>query len=641
VILVVVFCLFLALFARLWFLQVINAPSAQASAANQGVKVIYTQAPRGDILDAEGQVLVGNRISEVIEVTDRFQSLQDTTMLTRLGALVGMTLPQVKAAINNTDVSPSYAPAVIETDAPAAEILYIQEHQGFFPGVTATTETLRDYTPMGVSAANIVGYVGQITQSQYEQLKSQGYELGDQIGQAGIEAEYENVLRGTPGIEKVQVNAQGEPLSVLSSIPPVPGENVVLTLNGAVQEQAVTAIEQGLTAARKTIDTLETGKPFPAPAGSAVVEDPQNGDIEALATVPDYNPNEFIGGISEAQYQAYQAPSAHDPLLDRAIQGEYAPGSTFKLVTATAGMEEGLITPTSGYDDTGFIELGGEKFTDDEGESFGEIDVTQAIGVSSDNFFNYIGEEQWDQRSKFGDDAEQNVAASYGFGKPTGIKLPGEASGLIPTQAIQNKEHAQDPKAYPYPAWTTGESMQTAIGQDEVEVTPLQEANAYSAFANGGTLYVPQLVSTAESSTGKVVKSYPAVKAGNTPTLSAPDRQAILQGFVDVVNSADLADGSGGTGYTIFHNTYNGKPDPLGSMDIAGKTGTAQVTNESSTSVFTSFAPATNPQYEITCFMEQAGYGASVAGPVVRQIYDKIYGLPLEPVSVDGEATAD
>jgi penicillin-binding protein 2 len=642
VILVVVFCMFVALFSRLWFLQVINAPTAQATAQDQGVKIIYTQAPRGDILDAEGQVLAGNRISEVIEVTDRNEALYDTSLQTRLGALVGMTVKQVHAAINNTNVSPSYAPATIVTDASASEILYVQEHQSLFPGVTATTQTLRDYTPMGVAAANILGYTGLITASEYSQLKPDGYQLGDEIGQSGVEAEYDSVLEGTPGVEKVQVDSQGNPLGVLSETAPIPGQNIELTINGQVQETAVSAIEQGLDAARKTIDSTEgTGtQPFPAPAGSAVVENPNNGDIEALATVPDYNNNDFIGGISQAQYNGYN-DDPDKPLLDRAIQGEYAPGSTFKLVTATAGLEEGLITPTSTYDDTGVIHLGGQTFTDDEGESFGPINVTQAIGVSSDNFFNYIGEEQWNQRGQLGDNAEQNVAAGYGFGNPTGIKLPGESSGLIPTQAIQNKEHAQDPKAYPYPAWTTGESMQTAIGQDQVEVTPLQLANAYSGFANGRTLYTPQLVANAQTAAGKVTKTYPPIKKGNTPTLSTADRAAMLQGYVDVVNDQYIANQAGGTGYSIFHDTVNGKPDPLGNMDIAGKTGTAQVTNQPSTSVFTSFAPASNPQYEVTCFMEQAGYGASVAGPVVRQIYDQIYNLPLEQVTVDGEATND
>lgn len=644
VILVVTCCLFLALFARLWFLQVISAPQAQATAQDQGVKIIYTPAPRGEILDAEGDVLAGNRISEVIEVTDRFQALDDKPLLVRLGALVGMTVPQLKAAINNTDISPSYAPAVIVTDASASEILYIQEHQNLFPGVEATTETLRAYTPLGVAAANVIGYMGAITEQQYKALKSQGYQPGDQIGQTGVEAEYESVLRGRPGIEKLQVDSQGNPLGILSETPPVPGLNLRLTINGALQEEAVSAIEQGLAAAHKTLSTNAsgglTGVPFEAPAGSAVVEDPQNGDVEALATVPDYNNNDFIGGISEAQYSAYN-DDPDRPLIDRATQGEYAPGSTFKLVTATAGLEEGLITPTSIFHDTGSITVGGEKFTNDNGESFGDINVTQAIGVSSDNFFNTVGENQWNARGTLGDDAEQKVAEGYGFNAPTGIKLPGESGGLIPTPASVARDYKLYPKDFETGAWVTGDSMQVAIGQFEDLVTPLQLANAYSAFANGGTLWTPQVAADAQRANGTVTRTYAPVKKGDAPPLTPVQRAAMLQGFWDAVNNGAIVGGAGGTAFSIFHNSYRGQPDPLANMDIAGKTGTAQVTGQQSTSVFTSFAPASDPRYEVTSIMEKSGYGASVAGPVVRQIYDKIYNLPLEPVAVDSNATVN
>jgi penicillin-binding protein 2 len=410
-------------------------------------------------------------------------------------------------------------------------------------------------------------------------------------------------------------------LGVLSSTPPVPGDNLKLTIDGNIQQTAVEAISQGLDAARKNFDTYETKTYFSAPAGSAVVENPQNGDILALATYPSYDPNEFVGGISYTNYNAYHDNPA-DPLLDRTIQGTYAPGSTFKLVTATAGLEEGIITPSSTYDDTGTISLGGEKFTNDNGESFGYINVTQALTESSDNFFNEIGIDQWNGRGTYGETAEQDVANGYGFGSASGIKLPDEVPGLIATPAIQAKEAAEDPKDFPNPAWTTGESAQIAIGQDQIAVTPLQLANAYSGFANGGTLWMPQLAEDAETPTGAVVTTYGPVKKGTTPALTAPERAAMLSGFVGVVND------SHGTAYDIFHD----KGDALAGMDIAGKTGTAQVTGQQSTSVFTSFAPASDPTYEITAIMEKSGYGASVAGPVVRQIYDQIYNLPIEPI---------
>jgi penicillin-binding protein 2 len=620
VILIVVVSLFVALFARLWFLQVINAPSAQLAVQDQGIKYIYTQGPRGEILDRNGNVLVGNRTSEVIQVSDRLTALHDPPMLVQLAALLGETVKELKVAINDTALSPSYSPAVVLTDASPSEILYIQEHQDLFPGVSATTETLRDYSVMGTAAADIVGYVGQINQAEYAQLKSQGYQLGFQIGQAGVEAEYNSILAGTPGVERVQVNAQDDVLNVLSSKPPIPGQNIKLTIDGNIQMTAVNAITQGLAAARKEFDTFVTKTYFTAPAGSAVVENPQNGDVLALATVPDYDPEEFVGGISQSQYDAYTNPAANDPLLNRTIQGQYAPGSTFKLVTATAGLEEGIITPSSLYNDVGHLKIGPQTFTNDNGESFGYINVSQALTVSSDNFFNVIGEDQWDGRSIYGDTAEQKVAEGYGFGAPTGIKLPDEDSGLVPTPALVAEDFKKYPKDFETGAWTTGDSAQVAIGQFEDLVTPLQLANAYSAFANGGTLWVPQLVEDAQNQAGTVTTTYPPVKKADAPPLSVDERAAMMVGFEGAVNNPK------GTAYSIFH------PSELANDDIAGKTGTAQVTNQQSTSVFTSFAPASDPTYEVTAIMEKSGYGASVAGPVVRQIYDQIYGQPLESI---------
>jgi penicillin-binding protein 2 len=624
ILVVIVACLFVALFARLWFLQVINAPKAQAAAKNNGVELIYTPAPRGWIYDSQGRALVGTINEPVIEV-ERQAAVDNPAMVARLAPLLGMTVKQLTSAINNLQYSP-YGPVPVMPDATAQQILYVQENPGLFPGVTATTESVSDYTVWGAAAANIVGYVGQIGQSQYQQLKSKGYLPNDQIGLAGVEATYESVLRGTPGVEKVQVNSQGQVLTTLSSTPPVQGHSLVLTIDARVQQAAVVALEQGLVAARQS---THNGTPFPAPAAAAVVENPQNGAVIALATDPDYDPNEFIGGISNSEYAALNNPAANQPLLDRTIQGEYAPGSTFKLVTATAGLKYGLITPTSIFDDTGSIKIGNQTFTNNDGEVLGPINLTQAITASSDNYFNEIGAELWDgyySGNAYPENALQDVAAEYGFGKPTGIALPGEDSGLVPTPQSVAKDYQLHPQDYATGTWYTGDSAQTAIGQFEDLVTPLQLANAYSTFANGGTLWQPRLAQAVENQNGRVVKTYTSQQQGTVP-MSPPDRQAILAGLQGVVQNPS------GTAYGIFTG-------PLAADDIAGKTGTAQVQGKQSTSIFTSFAPATNPQYEVTAIMEQAGYGADVAGPVVRQIYDALYNLPVQPVSVVAESGA-
>jgi penicillin-binding protein 2 len=617
ILLVVVVCLFAALLSRLWFLQVMNAPKAQAAAANNGVRVVYTAAPRGVIEDRNGHVLVGNVNEPVIEVS-RLVASQNPSMVTHLAPLLGMTVSQLNKAINNLQYSP-YVPVPVMPDASPEQILYIQENQNLFPGVQATTMSVRTYSAMGKAAANIVGYVGQISQTQYQQLKSQGYQPGDQIGLAGVEAEYESLLRGTPGVTKLQVDSQGNVLTTLSTTRPVAGDTLRLSIDGNLQMVAETAIEQGLAAARQTYDKV-THRDFMAPAGSAVVEDPNTGEILALATNPTYNPAQFVGGISQPNYQALlNNPS--DPLLDRTIQGQYAPGSTFKLITATAGLQEHLITPTTPFDDTGHITIGNFVAHNDNDAAYGIITLPTAITVSSDNYFNTIGLDLWYGRSSYGDDALQNVAKEYGLAAPSGIGLPNEASGKIPTPESYASDHEQDPSVFTQAQWYPGNSDQVAIGQDEVLVTPLQLANAYAAFANGGHLLTPQLVQSAVNpTTGRTGRTF-ATKVVRTIDLQPAWRAALLQGFTGVVNDPN------GTAYGVFAHT------PLAAMDIAGKTGTAQVNPpRQDTSVFTSFAPASNPRFVVDAFIEDAGYGASVAAPVVREIYDDLFNFPLQPV---------
>jgi penicillin-binding protein 2 len=632
IIIVVVACLFSALVARLWFLQVVNVDTAQQVAADNGIRTIYVPAQRGRILDNTGAVLVGNVNVSVIEV-NRQVAGQNPQMLRVLAPLLNMTVPALQTAINNTQYSP-YAPVPVATGVSPQQILYVQENQSMFPGVTATTTSERQYTPAGEAAANVVGYVGQIGAAELSQLKSKGYQAGDQIGLTGIEAEYESLLRGTPGVERVQVDSKGNVLGTLSYTPPVPGDDIELTINGNAQMAAEQALSQGEAAARATFDPV-TNRNFSAPAGSAVVEDPQTGQIIALATNPTYPVQEFVGGISEANYQAL-LNDPQDPLLDRTIQGQYAPGSTFKLITATAGLENCLITATSIFDDTGSIQIGTFTAHNDNGAVYGPIDLSRAITVSSDNFFNKIGLDLWYDytggtptpppcNAKVGPDALQKVASAYGLGSPTGIDLPNEASGKIPTPASYMKDYEQNPVVFggQKGVWYPGNSDQVAIGQDEDLVTPLQLANAYSAFANGGTLYAPILVKAALTPAGKVVENFQA-KVKNTIPLHPDWRAAMLAGFEGVVNA------SGGTAYGVFNGPQ------YAAMDIAGKTGTAQVTSggRQDTSVFTSFAPAHGtPQYVVDAFMEDAGYGSSVAAPVVREIYDALYNQPLQPVS--------
>jgi len=465
----------------------------------------------------------------------------------------------------------------------------------------------------------VLGYVGEINGAELASRKGQGYRPGDEIGKSGVELAYERDLRGTPGVTKIEVNSDGKVISTLASQAPVPGHDVRLSIDLSVQNITEDSLYQGLLAARGSIDRDKNsplaGHYYPAPGGAAVVIDPRNGQVLALASQPTYNPTLFVGGISTANYQGLTGPGSNEPLEDRATSGLYAPGSTFKLVTATAALDHGLITPTSPYYDRGFIKVGGQTFRNDGGASYGTVDLGKAITVSDDSYFYTLGADFWENGRSL---AIQDTAHAYGFGSPTGIPIGGEASGLVPDPTTRRKEFLQYPGLYETGQWFTGDNINLAIGQGELVVTPLQLANAYATFANGGTLFEPQVALDTETDSGaKLATVAPKVVR---PVPIGPDaRAAMLQGFEGVVSS------SAGTAHGAFAGW------PFATIPVAGKTGTAQVQGKEPTSVFVAWAPADNPQYLVVVMEEQAGYGASAAAPVARRILGGIFGQGTPP----------
>lgn len=611
---VVVCCLFGALFARLWYLQVVYAPAAADAAQNNFLRTIYIAAPRGRILDRQGRVIVDTRVSQVLTL-DRDIAHRDPALLDRLSKLLGMAPADMLHAVNDPKFTP-YMPAPIAKDVDINTIVYIKEHQQDFRGVGVQSVAVRDY-PNGLTAANIIGYVSEINDKELAGLKAQGYQPGDNIGKTGIESEYESVLRGQPGVEKIAVDARGRPLSVVSYQAPVPGDDVQLSIDLDIQQKAEQSLAEGLQAARQAADPT-SGRSFSAPGGAVVVEDPRDGAVLALATNPTYDPADFIGGISVQKYQQYLNDPSH-PLNDRALQGQYAPGSTFKLATATAGLQAGVINPGAIFDDTGSYTVGPVTFHGNNSEALGPVNLSEALTRSSDPYFYNVGAQFWYGRSHFGDDAIQKVARSYGLGVPTGIDLPNEAPGKMPDPVSRKAEHAANPQAFPDGGWYAGDNVILAIGQGEVLVTPLQLAGAYATFGNGGTLWQPRVASRVLTPDGKLVKTFAPVARGH---VDMPNRGVMLSGFEGAV-----ADGSG-TAYSAFAGF------PLDQLQVAGKTGTAQVTGKQPTSVFASFAPANAPQYVVTAVLEQSGYGATAAAPVVRHVYDLILGHPPGPIGL-------
>jgi penicillin-binding protein 2 len=617
---VVIVCLFASLFARLWFLQVINEPKAQAAAQDNSVRLVYTPAARGRILDRNGKVLVDNSVSEVVTIS-RVTAKAEPEVISRLSLLLNVSNDDLLQKVKDPRYSP-YVPVPLAVNVQPAVVIYLREHQSEFPGVEAQAVAVRSY-PYGSVAANILGYVSQISgQELTPNRKRQGYQADDQIGKTGVEAAYEDALRGRPGVTKLQVDSKGRVLDRVAAQAPVQGHDVWLSIDINVQKLAEESLAQGLAAAKFNIDK-GTGRNYPAPGGAVVVLNPQDGEVLSLVSNPTYNPEDFVGGISQAKFAQYLNDPGH-PLNDRTIQGLYAPGSTFKLVTAVAGLESGIVTPAQYFNDRGYLQVGkltcsarfqvAGCFTNDNHQAFGQVNLSRAITVSSDAYFYQIGATFWNDRARYGDDGLQNVARQLGFGSTSGIPLPNEASGRVPDKTSRAKEHAQSPNVYKEGNWFTGDNVNTSIGQGEVAVTPLQLANSYATFANGGTVWTPQIALKITDQQGKVFQQLTPIGRGHIDIQPAW-HDAMLAGFQGVAGNGD------GTAHSAFSGF------PLTQYPVAGKTGTAQVQGKAPTSLFVSFAPANNPQFVVEAVMEESGYGADAAAPVVRRVYDGLFNL--------------
>ncbi|MDQ6798095.1 MAG: penicillin-binding protein 2 [Actinomycetota bacterium] len=613
---VIVVSLFAAMLARLWYLQILAAPALSVEAQNNSVRFIATEAPRGRILDRNGKVIVDNRVVNAVTLT-RDDAGKHPDVLDRLSPLLGISADDLRKRLNDDRFS-TFKPVPLTEDVPKEKLIYIKEHQSEFPGLDAVQLTQRNY-PNGALAAHLLGYVSQINDKELASRKDAGYKAGDNIGKSGVEQAYESDLRGQPAIEKLEVDSKGHVLRTLGLQAAVQGHDVQLTIDLDVQALAEESLQQGLDAARGSYDR-NTGKSFLAPAGSAVVLDPTNGSVLAMASNPTYDPRVFVDGISQANFAQFQDPAGFFPLNNRVLQGLYAPGSTFKLVTGIAALDKGLIAPIDTVADTGSITVGGQIFRNALSEPHGRIAIPQAVTVSSDVFFYDLGKRFWEARDRYGQTAIQDMARTFGMGSLTGIELPFESEGRVPDPASRKKAHDANPEAFPTRDWFTGDNMNLAVGQGELVVSPLQLANAYSAFANGGMLYAPRVGANVLDVNAQVVRKIepqPIRKVEMSPSAQEP----LLTGFKGAV--ADPK----GTAFPAF------KGFPLAQFPVAGKTGTAEVAGKQDTALFSGFAPADNPKFEVTVVMEQSGFGASAAAPVARRVFEKLAGLAPQPVN--------
>ena len=642
---VIVMALFSALFARLWFLQVGASPTAEATATSNRIRVIQEPAIRGRILDAKGRVLVGNRVADAItfDRSARVKAEDRKAVVGRLAELLGVSPKLIQKTIDDPRIA-AFAPVPVAVDVPLDKVAFIREHKEDFPGVDADRLTIREY-PNGRLASHVLGYTGEVNADELRVLRGEGYRQGDTIGKAGVEQMFESELRGRPRVQKLEVDSRGRVISVLEDLAAVPGKDVQLTIDIDIQRIAEESLAQGMEGARDIRDIPEEDEENPqfetfrAGGGSVIVLNPNDGSVVAMASAPDFDPAAFTsGGVPAETLEEFESKDSNFPLLNRAVQGTYAPGSTFKLMTSLAGLDTKLITPDETVNDTGCLTVAELEFCNAGKKEHGTVDLPNALTVSSDVYFYEIGRDLWelyrDEVIEAGGPAKrgysiQETAAEFGFGTATGVGLGGEASGRIPDQDFKEDFNRTNPdleERRVSSLWLPGDSVILAVGQGDLLVTPIQLANAYATFANGGNRYTPRLASALleprtgdETAPAEIVQELAPQPVGEVD-IKPEIRDAIMLGLAGVV----------GSGLGTANDAFEGF-----SGAAAGKTGTAEVVGKQDTSLFVGINPPEDPQYVTLAIVEEGGFGSAVAAPIVRRIIEALGGnLNPEPVRV-------
>ncbi|MBF9070364.1 penicillin-binding protein 2 [Streptacidiphilus fuscans] len=635
---------------RLWFLQIRDGASYVAQASSNHIRTVVDPAVRGEILDDMGVPLADNTTKLVVTVSRTVLMQQKdggVAVLTRLGQVLGMTYQQMHDRVRLCDAktpapcwngSP-YQPIPVTETATTQQAMQIMERQEDFPGVTASPTAVRYYPgPDGANAAQILGYLSPVTQDEINAATGPDGKStlapSDTAGRAGLEYQYDKALRGTDGATNLEVDNLGRVQGTAGGTPAVPGDDVVTSIDARIQGIAEQQLNQALLTLRKTWDPV-TNEYFKADSGAVVVMNVHTGQIVAMASAPTYNPNIWTGGISAADYAALNSTGSDFPLLNRAIQGQSAPGSTFKVISTTAALNAGY-----GYDSTfpctSSMTIGGRVFKNFEGENYGMINLSKALEVSCDTVFYNIAYQQW---LKDGGTKPTNpkdwlykTAHQFGLGANTGIDLPGEVSGRVPDRAwhqqyydemkdiwCQQAKTETDPylkavateDCVDFATLRAGDEVNYAIGQGDTLVTPIQMARIYSALANGGTIYQPQIAKAIVAPGGKVVQDLKPVVQGHLP--DTPQMISYIdQATANVVTS--------GTAAWKFQGW------PQDKIQLHAKTGTAEVVGKQTTSWFDTYTK----DYAIVMTISQGGTGSGGSGPAVRNIYNALYGIQAD-----------
>ena len=573
--------MFAIIFFRLWYLQVLSGDNYVAAARENRVREIKVEAPRGEIVDRHGVPLVVNRSSFSIKLTpDKLpQGRADRQRVyRRLARLMNLNPRRLGRRVERELRELPFSKPTVKQDVDPRLVAYVLERQEDFPGVEPERESLREY-PHGLIGAHLFGQVGEVNPKQLKDERFNGVEMGDRVGQAGIEYEYDRFLRGQNGAARLEVDALGKLTKTLRRRQPVQGKQLRLSVDLGVQRAAQQALAGG------------TGK------GAFAVMNVQNGEVLALGSQPSFDPNVFTKPITKKQLAALTSKDLGEPLLDRAIQAGYPTGSTFKLITATAALESGHITPATPLSDPGFLVVGDQKFENAGGVAHGVLPLVPALTVSSDVFFYQLGRDMNEKGMPL-----QLWAHRLGIGRRTGIDLPGEEPGRLPTPRWRDNWFKKGLTDRP---WSVGDNVNLSVGQGDLLADPLQMAVAYAAIANGGRVLRPRLGLRIEDATGRALQELDAPTARRIK-VSKENRDAILEGLYGAANAP------GGTSTPVFE----GFPIP-----VAGKTGTAEKgPGRPDQSWYVALAPYPNPKYVVAVTDEAGGFGADTAAPMARRI---------------------
>jgi penicillin-binding protein 2 len=594
----------IAIIVRLAQVQLVQGESFAARARANQIRLIPVAAPRGLIVDRHGVVLVRSRPSFVCALIPSEIDDIDGTLAT-LSRVLGIPVDKLRhrllhhhndnyRSFDEVQTYEPYGPVILATDLTPAQTARLAEAQNELKGVDMEEQPVRNY-PYGKRGAHMFGYVGAIDEDEYNARKRDGYSPNDVVGKDGLENAYDRWLHGRAGGEQVEVNASGALVRRLKPVDPVPGDTLVTTIDWRLQK----IVEKNLAAELKYWGKLRHQRL----AGAVVVLDPYTGGVLALASMPEFDPNEFATPIDEKHYGALLRDRLN-PLFDRAIGAATPTGSTFKMVTGTGAISSGVIKPHQVLYDSGRWACYGHTFYDIAAGGLGTVGFIKALAASSDGYFYQLG---W----RLGNERLRYWATEYGLGSRLGIDLPGEFPGNWPTeqwvQATFGKGYHLEPS----------DACQLAIGQGSMQATPLQIADVASTVINGGTLYRPHIVAAIRSPHGKILKRFGREIIRRVPVTQESIRE-VRAGMAQVTEPW-------GTAYGLA----------IPGLPFSGKTGTAETDggNGPNTTWFVAWAPSDHPKIAMAVYMERSGgYGANVAAPIAQHVIAEYFGRKIPPI---------